>query len=209
MFWRLWRALSDSFWVATVILSPYVKSRKFPKIAIFAIFGIFGCWSFRLQKSIKIVKNVKIFQNKLFTSQRCFQIPIMAFYAHYIQFYVNLKISKKLLFSHFGSFERKLAFSANFQIYVKLNIMSIKCHYRYLETSLGCKELVFENFHIFDNFYAFLQPKGPTSKNPKNRKNSIFWKFSTFYTRWWYHCSHSKIVRKCSSKPPKHIFKLY
>ena len=104
MFGRLWRALSDSFWVATVISSPCVKSRKFPKIAIFAIFGIFGCWSFRLQKSIKIVKNVKIFQNKLFTSQRCFQIPIMKFYDHYIQFYVNLKISKKLYFLSFEAF---------------------------------------------------------------------------------------------------------
>ena len=78
--------------------APGRKIRFFPKNAIFAIFGIFGCWSFRLQKNIEIVKNVKIFKNKLFTSQRCFQIPIMTFYDHYIQFYVKFKISRTCQF---------------------------------------------------------------------------------------------------------------
>ena len=84
-YWRLWGSVSDNFWVATVISSPCVKIRNFPKNVIFAIFEIFGCWSFRLQKSIKIIKKYEnFFKNKLFISQRCFQIPRMTLYDHYI-----------------------------------------------------------------------------------------------------------------------------
>ena len=99
MFWRPWGSVSDNFWVATVLSSPCVKIQNFPKNAIFGIFGIFECWSFWLQKSLKIVKNMKIFKNKFFTSQRCFLIPRMKFYDHYIGFYVNLKIDRKCQFA--------------------------------------------------------------------------------------------------------------
>ena len=102
MFWRLWGPVSDNFQVAIVILSPYVKIQIFPKMRFFRYFWIFWCWSFWLQKSIKIVKNMKKFKNMFFTSQRYLQIPRMLFYDHYIQFYVNLKISIKL---HFLPFE--------------------------------------------------------------------------------------------------------
>ena len=41
------------------------------------------------------------------------------------------------------------------------------CHPRYLEASLGSKEHIFEKFHFFIHFCAFLRPKRPASKNPK------------------------------------------
>ena len=104
MFWRLWGPVSDNFQVAIVISSPYVKIQNFPKMRFFRYFWIFWCWSFWLQKSIKIVKNMKKFKNMFFTSQRYFQIPRMLFYDHYIQFYVNLKINRKLYFLPFEVF---------------------------------------------------------------------------------------------------------
>ena len=98
VFWRPWKPVSDNFQVAIVILSPFVKIQNFQKNAIFAIFWIFWCWSFWVQKSIKIVKNMKIFKNRLFTSQRYSQIPRMTFHDRYIEFYANLKITRKYKF---------------------------------------------------------------------------------------------------------------
>ena len=67
-----------------------------------------------------------------------------------------------------------MQFFGNFQTHVKFNIVIVTCHSGYLGISLGCKEPVFENFHVFDHFYAFLQPKRPTSKNPKKSQKSHF-----------------------------------
>ena len=73
-----------------------------------------------------------------------------------------------------------MTFAFDFQFYLKSDLIAIKCHPGYLKASLGYEEFKFEKFFIFDNFYAFLRPKRPTSKIPKKSKKSHFLKNSIF-----------------------------
>ena len=80
------------------------------------------------------------------------------------------KFLQKLLISHRCHIKRlQSGKKLNFVDAKNFRLQMIKsCHPRYLEVSLGSKEHIFEEFHFFIRFCAFLRPKRPASKNPKN-----------------------------------------
>ena len=78
-----------------------------------------------------------------------------------------------------------------------------------------CKHLLsinnayLKNFQKFDFLDAFLYPKRPNSKIPKNRKNCIFFKKSIFFKRPSEHHRRSEMVPNSPPKCSKHISNQY
>ena len=66
-----------------------------------------------------------------------------------------------------------------------------------------------KKFQIFDFFHAFLHPKRPNPKIPKNRKKCIFLKKSIFFKWPSGHHRWSKMVPNRPPKCSKHIFNPY
>ena len=66
-----------------------------------------------------------------------------------------------------------------------------------------------KNFQKFDFLDAFLYPKRPNSKIPKNRKNCIFFKKSIFFKRPSEHHRRSEMVPNSPPKCSKHISNQY
>ena len=97
-----------------------------------------------------------------------------------------------------------------FQKFVKSYLRIVGRHPRYLQTSSGCKEFNskknVKHFHVFN---AFLHPKRPNPKIPKNRKKCIFLKKSIF-PKWL--ADHHKWSKMVPNNPPecsKHISSQY
>ena len=97
VFWRLWGPVSDNFQVAIVILSPYDKIQIFSKMRFLRYFWIFWCWSFWLQKSIKIVKNMKKIQKHVLYIPKIFldshNVILWSLYSVLREFGNNQKIT--------------------------------------------------------------------------------------------------------------------
>ena len=66
-----------------------------------------------------------------------------------------------------------------------------------------------KNLQKFDFLDAFLYPKRPNSKIPKNRKNCIFFKKSIFFKRSSEHHRRSEMVPNSPPKCSKHISNQY
>ena len=66
-----------------------------------------------------------------------------------------------------------------------------------------------KNFQNFDIFDAFLYPKRPKSKIPKNRKKCIFFKKSNFFKGLSGHHRCSEMVPNSPPKCSKHISNQY